>query len=43
MSKINRLDQLIKLGFIAFWVFVIGMIATNDKFLAAVLHPFTAI
>jgi hypothetical protein len=24
-------------------VFVIGMIATNDKFLAAVLHPFTAI
>jgi hypothetical protein len=41
LLKIDRVDQLVKLGLLAFWVFVIGMIATNEKFQAAVLHPFT--
>jgi hypothetical protein len=39
MTKFNRIDRLIKLGFLAFWVFVIGMLATNEQFRTTVLHP----
>jgi len=39
MAKLDKIDLGIWIGVIAFWVFVAGMMATNEQFKRAILSP----
>lgn len=39
MTKAEKVDLAIKVAFISFWVFIAGMVATNDQFQRALLGP----
>lgn len=41
MAKPNTFELSIMAALVAFWIFFIGMLATNEAFRNAVLHPFT--
>jgi hypothetical protein len=43
MVKSNLFELTIMAALVAFWIFFIGMLATNEAFRNVVLHPFSSI